>query len=129
MLEQELTELNELKSKKKLTGGEKARVKILEKKQQKETESTKKANAFSTKPTTKVAPVPIRFTSDELAGLTQKINQLKDDNPRLIVEVLGDHARAVNRTTLIRAAIKLLESHSDEEIIQAIKDVKLSMLR
>ncbi|GAL15145.1 hypothetical protein JCM19233_6163 [Vibrio astriarenae] len=35
--------------------------------------------------------------------------------------------REINETKLIRAAIKLLSEHSDEEIITAIKDVKMEM--
>jgi hypothetical protein len=46
----------------------------------------------------------------------------------LIINELGSE-REINDTKLIRAAVYLLKEHSHEEIINAIKQVKLNMIR
>lgn len=124
--------LAELRAKKKLTGGERAKIKALERKEKqanKEVVDTKTvANVFAIKPTTTLKPLPIRFSSDERAGLTELANDIKAENPELIVSELGS-LREINDTKLIRAAIHLLKQHSHNEIVDAIKQVKMNMIR
>ena len=132
MFEDEQLLLNKLRLKKKLTGGERAKIKALERKEkqaQREIEVTKtKPNVFAIKPTTKLKPLPIRFSSDERAGLTELANDIKAERAELIVGELGS-LREINDTKLIRAAIHLLKQHSHCEIIDAIKQVKMNMIR
>ncbi|WP_136487845.1 hypothetical protein [Vibrio sp. H11] len=123
--------LAELKAKPKLTAGDRAQIKILEnaiKKSAKSKPDNKTNNAFAIKPTTKLAPLPIRFSSDERTGLTQLKNDIKTQNQEKVITELGSD-REINDTKLIRAAIYLLKTHSHDEIIDAIKQVKLNMIR
>ncbi|EMK6670665.1 TPA: hypothetical protein ACN36B_004396 [Vibrio parahaemolyticus] len=133
MTKDELQQLDELKSKKKLTGSERAQLKALERKSkqsQKETKADKKplSNVFATKPTTNINPLPIRFSGNERAGITELANDIKRESQMLIINELGSE-REINDTKLIRAAVYLLKEHSHEEIINAIKQVKLNMIR
>ena len=125
--------LNQLKSKKKLTPTERAQLKALERKvkqqqKQEQQESKPKGNVFATVPTTKITPLPIRFTSGERVGLTTLADDIKSEDMELVINTLGS-AREINDTKLVRAAVYLLQTHSHEEIVDAIKQVKLSMIR
>lgn len=125
-------QLDELKAKKSPTGSERAQIKVLERElkqaQKKESEAKKTSNVFATKPTTKANPLPIRFAGNERAGLTNLANDIKSDSLELVIEQLGSE-REINETKLVRAAVYLLHQHSHEEIIDAIKQVKLNMIR
>lgn len=124
-------QLDELKAKKNLTGNERAQIKVLErelKKAQKKESEKKKSNVFATKPTTKANPLPIRFAGNERDGLTTLGNDIKSESMELVIEQLGSE-REINETKLVRAAVYLLSQHSHEEIIDAIKQVKLNMIR
>jgi len=128
--------LNELTAKAKLSPAERAQLKNLNRKAQAEqkkaasTDIKKAANVFAVKSTTKVFPLPIRFLPDERAGLRTRADDLKIDSLDEIIEVLGmEGEREINETKLVRAAVYLLREHSNSEIINAIKQVKLQMLR
>ncbi|MGF1836781.1 hypothetical protein [Photobacterium sanguinicancri] len=125
--------LNQLKSKKKLTPTERAQLKALERKakqqqKQEQKERKPKGNVFATIPTTKITPLPIRFTSGERVGLTTLADDIKSESMELVINTLGS-AREINDTKLVRAAVYLLQMHSHEEIVDAIKQVKLNMIR
>ena len=125
--------LNQLKSKKKLTPTERAQLKALERKvkqqqKQEQQESKPKGNVFATVPTTKITPLPIRFTSGERVGLTTLADDIKSEDMELVINTLGS-AREINDTKLVRAAVYLLQTHSHKEIVDAIKQVKLNMIR
>ncbi|NOH36536.1 hypothetical protein [Vibrio chagasii] len=123
--------LAELKQKKKLTGSERAQLKMLERKinrAEKPSKQESKSNVFATKPTTKINPLPIRFSNDERTGITELANDIKTNNLELVITELGSE-REINDTKLVRAAVYLLKQHSHEDIVDAIKQVKLNMIR
>ena len=123
--------LAELKQKKKLTGSERAQFKMLERKiyrAEKPSKQESKSNVFATKPTTKINPLPIRFSNDERTGITELANDIKTNNLELVITELGSE-REINDTKLVRAAVYLLKQHSHEDIVDAIKQVKLNMIR
>ena len=126
-------QINELKAKKKLTGADRARLKVLErelKQYQKDAQSEikSKKNVFATKPTTKINPLPIRFSSAERTGITELANDIKTESMELVINELGSE-REINDTKLVRAAVYLLKQYSHKEITEAIKQVKLNMIR
>lgn len=126
--------LDELKAKNKLSPGERAQVKSLERKdkasQKKEANksSSKPQNVFAVKSTTKVSPLPIRFLEPERTGLKTLADDITSENLNEVIMELGD-TREINETKLVRAAVLLLKQHSNSEIIKAIKEIKLQMLR
>ena len=133
MTNEELQRLEELKGKKRLSGAENAELKLLEKKTKKankvkEQEEKSRTNVFATKPTTKINPLPIRFSGAERTGITQLANDIKTESMELVINELGSE-REINDTKLVRAAVYLLKQHSHEEIVDAIKQVKLNMIR
>lgn len=126
-------ELQDLKLKSKLNPSEKARIKALEtsiKKANKHQSTPKHSerNVFATTPTTKIRPLPIRFSDAERTGLTELANDIKTQSQQQVIEELGSE-REINDTKLLRAAVYLLKEHSHAEIIDAIKQVKLNMIR
>jgi len=130
MTEQEQQQLEELKSKSKLSPKERVQLKMLMKKSKTETvkEPVKTANVFATKPTTKVSPLPIRFLEHERVGLKTLANDIKSEGLMEVIDVLGNE-NEINDTKLVRAAVLLLKQRSHSEIIAAIKETKLSMVR
>lgn len=130
MNEQELQLLVELKAKNKLTPKERVQLKMLTKKSKAEivNEPMKAANVFATKPTTKISPLPIRFLEHERVGLKTLANDIKSESLMEVIDVLGSE-NEINDTKLVRAAVLLLKQHSHSEIIAAIKETKLSMIR
>ncbi|MGR5096747.1 hypothetical protein [Vibrio mediterranei] len=126
-------QIDELKAKKKVTGADRARLKVLERqlkqsKKDDQAEAKSKTNVFATEPTTKINPLPIRFSGGERTGLTELANDIKSDSMELVITELGSK-REINDTKLVRAAVYLLKQHSHEEIVEAIKQVKLNMIR
>ncbi|HIF9551152.1 TPA: hypothetical protein ACX6S2_003476 [Photobacterium damselae] len=124
-------QLNALKAKKNLTGAERAQIKVLErelKKANKEKQEQQTTNVFATTPTTKINPLPIRFGQRERTGLKELSNDIKSQSLEKVITELG-HENEINDTKLVRAAVYLLKQHSHEEIIDAIKQVKLNMIR
>ena len=126
-------EIDEIKAKKKLSGGDRARIKVLERelKQQQKNESSEskpKGNVFATQPTTKINPLPVRFSNGERIHITEIGNDIKTQNQELVINELGS-LNDINDTKLIRAAVYLLGERSHEEIVDAIKQVKLNMIR
>lgn len=118
-----------LKTKEKLTPTEKATLKNLQRTANKEGEKEeKKSNVFATTPTTNINPLPIRFTQPERTGLSELAKDIKRNNTELVIMELGSE-REINETKLIRAAVYLLKEKTHKEIIKAIKDVKLNMIR
>lgn len=131
MNNEEIQELESLKGKGKLSPKEKARIKALERKAKAETKkesSSPASNVFATKPTTKIAPLPIRFSDGERTGLRTRGDSIKANSAEMVVMELGS-LRDINETKLIRAAVHLLKDRTDEEIVQAIKDVRVGMVR
>lgn len=124
--------LAELEAKSKLGPKEKAQLKNLKlqlkKEKAKEEPGNKISNVFGTEATTTIKPLPIRFSSSERAGITTRGKDIKANNKELIITKLGREGE-VNDTKLIRAAVLLMQQHTDEEIIDAIQQVKLNMIR
>lgn len=125
-------ELEQLKAKPKKSGAERARIKSIEKELEKEKKAAQpartKSNVFATKPTTQIKPLPIRFSSEERTGITELANDIKSDSLEMVITELGREGE-INDTKLVRAAVHLLKERSHAEIIQAIKEVKLNMIR
>ncbi len=69
----------------------------------------------------------IRYRFD-LQVVSELANDIKSDSMELVIEELGSE-REINDTKLVRAAVYLLREHSHAEIIDAIKQVKLNMIR
>ena len=130
MTEEDIQQLKELKEKNKLSPKEKVQLKILTKKSKAETviEPVQSINVFEIKPTTKVSPLPIRFLDHERIGLKTLANDIKSESLMEVVDVLGSE-NEINDTKLVRAAVLLLKQHTHSEIIAAIKETKLSMVR
>lgn len=128
------TQLDDLRAKKHLSGADRAKIKVLERElklaTQKSTIQDKQpqTNIFATTPTTKIHPLPIRFSKCERIGLTQLANEIKTHELELIISELGSE-REINDTKLVRAAVYLLKQQNHEEIVAAIKQVKLNMIR
>ena len=128
-------QLEELLKKKKtgtLKPAERAQLKNLERKLKSEEKiqvsSQVKTNVFGKIATTKVHPNPIRFLEHEIVGLATRKDSLKANQPEMIIQELGS-LREINDTKLIRAALLLLADVSDEDLIKAIKQVQLNMVR
>ncbi|MGR5333666.1 hypothetical protein [Photobacterium damselae] len=124
-------QLDILRAKKNLTGAERAQIKVFErelKKANKEKQDQQLTNVFATTPTTKITPLPIRFGQPERTGLKQLSNDIKSQSLEKVIIELG-HEGEINETKLVRAAVYLLKKHSHAEIIDAIKQVKLNMIR
>jgi hypothetical protein len=129
--------LRELRAKTKLLPQEKAQLKNLERKEKaskkeedKKTGETKNKNVFAIKSTTKISPLPIRFLPHERAGLRTLADDIKMDSIEDIIDELGlEGEKEINETKLIRAAVFLLKQRSHSEIIKAIREIKLQMLR
>ena len=116
----------------KLKPAEKAQLKNLQRKQKSEendaNQHSVKTNVFGQIATTKIHPKPIRFLEHELTGLATRRDSLKTNQPEMIIKELGS-LREINDTKLIRAAVLLLADVSDDELIKAIKQVQLNMIR
>ncbi|PLS40862.1 MULTISPECIES: hypothetical protein [Bacteria] len=126
-------QIDALKTKKKLTGADRARLKVLDRELKQfnkdaQTKTKAKANVFATKPTTKINPLPIRFSNAERIGITELANDIKTESIELVIHDLGSE-REINDTKLVRAAVYLLKQHSHKEIVEAIRQVKLNMIR
>ena len=126
-------ELAALKALPKPTPTEKAQIKALERQLKKESQKgpaagDQTANVFAITATTKISPLPIRFTATERAGLTTLRDDLRSQAAEQIVTELGS-LNEINDTKLVRAAVLLLQERTPDEIIAAIKEVKLNMLR
>ncbi|NQY65397.1 MAG: hypothetical protein HRT38_17100 [Alteromonadaceae bacterium] len=128
MKDEDLILLEELENKTNLTPVESARLKIIRRAVLKDKPKFKKTNVFAIEATTNMNPVPIRFTQREKTGLIELRNDIKRNNPELIIMELGSE-RDISNTKLIRAAVHLLKEITHEEIIKAIKDIKLNMIR
>lgn len=132
MTDDEIMLMNELDNRVKLTGAEKAKLKVLKKKankgEPKKEEKVPTKNVFAIRPTTQLKPLPIRFSEHERAGLSELANDIISAELEQVIMELGS-VRDVNETKLIRAAVLLLKDRSHQEIIAAIKEVKLSMIR
>ena len=125
--------LEEKKIKGQLTPQEAGELKSLQrlaKKQQAKDEkiSEPKTNVFGKVATTTINPIPVRLLSTELTALETKQDDLIAKHSSLIISELGS-LREVNRTKLIRAAIELLIKTGDEEVIKAIKQVQMKMIK
>lgn len=132
MLNQEQqARLDELHAMAKKGGKEKAEIKALERllKQSDKTEKPPaQRSVFATQATTKINPLPVRFTQRDRARLTNLANDIKIDNAELVLDELGSE-REINDTKLLRAAVLLLSETPHDKIIDAIKRVKKDMLK
>ena len=132
MNNQQLEELLEKKKTGTLKPAERAQLKNLERKlkseEKSQVSSQVKTNLFGKIATTKIHPKPIRFLQHEMAGLATRKDSLKTNQPEMIIQELGS-LREINDTKLIRAAVLLLADVSDEDLIKAIKQVQLNMVR
>lgn len=117
--------LSKLESKPKKDPSDNSKIKTLKrqiKKLEKEEKEEKPSNVFGLQSTKKVNPKPIRFLDTERAYMKNRIDDIKADNMPLIAEEFGS-TKHINETKLIRAAIRLLEERTDDEIIRAIKRI------
>lgn len=133
MSELSLNELLDKQTQGPLKPKEKARLKVLQRQQkrqdtEKQSDNIAKTNVFGKIATTKIHPKPVRFLEHEITGLATRRDSLKTHCPEMIVQELGS-LKEVNDTKLIRAAVLLLANVSDEDLIRAIKQVQLNMVR
>ncbi|EJB8455002.1 hypothetical protein MW332_004855 [Vibrio parahaemolyticus] len=75
-----------------------------------------------TKPTTKANPLPIRFAGNERAGLTTLGNDIKSESSLTV------SAKSMKPNSY-ESRLIFIRQHSYEEIIDAINQVKLNMIR
>ena len=120
--------IEKLRKKSSLLPKERATLKNLERAAKKESKADVNQNVFATQATTNIAPLPVRFTQAERSGLTELANDIKNQNKVMVIDQLGSE-RDINDTKLLKAAIFLMKQNSHEEIIKAIKQVKLNMIR
>ena len=125
--------LDELRNKGKLAPAERAQLKNLERKEKAALKDstpneTKTHNVFAVKSTTKVSPLPIRFLEPERTGLKTLADDIVSESLSEVIMELGDE-REINETKLVRAAVLLLKRQPHSEIIKAIKEIKLQMIR
>lgn len=85
-------------------------------------------NVFGKVATTKISPTPVRLLQIEKAALKTRADTLISEDPELVISELGQ-LREVNNSKLIRAAIWLLKDVSNKELISAIKEVQMNMIR
>ncbi|HHI4976946.1 TPA: hypothetical protein ACP5VG_004616 [Vibrio parahaemolyticus] len=82
----------------------------------------------ATKPTTKANPQPIRFAGNERAGLTTLGNDIKSESMNSSSSSLTVSAKSMKPNSYESRFI-FIRQHSYEEIIDAINQVKLNMIR
>lgn len=86
-----------------------------------------KTNLFGKVSTSNVNPKAVRFIQKERDLLTERTNTLLINSPHAVVERLGS-LKAVNDTSLIRAAVLSLIDMSDEALIEYLKQTQLNMI-
>ncbi len=86
-----------------------------------------KTNLFGKVSTSNVNPKAVRFIQKERDLLTERTNSLNINSPHAVVERLGS-LKAVNDTSLIRAAVLALIDMDDETLIEYIKQTQLNMI-
>ncbi|MHC5780320.1 hypothetical protein [Aliivibrio fischeri] len=86
-----------------------------------------KTNLFGKVSTSNVNPKAVRFIQKERDLLTERTNTLLINSPHAVVERLGS-LKAVNDTSLIRAAVLSLIDMSDETLIEYLKQTQLNMI-
>lgn len=86
-----------------------------------------KTNLFGKVSTSSVNPKAVRFLQKERNLLTERTNSLNINSPHAVVERLGS-LKAVNDTSLIRAAVLALVDMNDETLIEYIKQTQLNMI-
>ncbi|WP_139686298.1 hypothetical protein [Vibrio tasmaniensis] len=86
-----------------------------------------KTNLFGKVSTSAVNPKAVRFLQKERDLLTERTNSLNTKNPHAVVERLGS-LKAVNDTSLIRAAVLALVDMDDNTLIEYIKQTQLNMI-
>lgn len=86
-----------------------------------------KTNLFGKVSTSAVNPKAVRFLQKERDLLTERTNSLNTQNPHAVVERLGS-LKAVNDTSLIRAAVLALVDMDDNTLIEYIKQTQLNMI-
>jgi hypothetical protein len=86
-----------------------------------------KTNMFGKVSTSVVNPKAVRFLQKERNLLTERTNSLNINSPHAVVERLGS-LKAVNDTSLIRAAVLALVDMDDETLIEYIKQTQLNMI-
>lgn len=117
------SELSELKAIAKPTPDINARIKNINKQLKKlEKKDAKTNDAFARQSTVTAEPKKIRLMNTERAYISSRIARIKKDEIKLLAEEFGG-TRHINETKVIRAAIRLLAEHTDEEIVRAIKRV------
>lgn len=77
--------------------------------------------------TSTINPKAVRFLQKERDLLTERTNSLQINSAHSIVERLGS-LKAVNDTSLIRAAVLALTDMDDETLIEYIKQTQLNMI-
>ncbi|EKO3823574.1 hypothetical protein LCE44_27535 [Vibrio harveyi] len=86
-----------------------------------------KTNFFGKVSTSTVNPKAVRFLQKERDLLTERTNSLNTNSPHAVVDRLGS-LKAVNDTSLIRAAVLALVDMDDETLIEYIKQTQLNMI-
>ncbi|EGU37259.1 hypothetical protein [Vibrio scophthalmi] len=86
-----------------------------------------RSNLFGKVSTSTVNPKAVRFLQTERDLLTERTNSLNINSTHAVVERLGS-LKAVNDTSLIRAAVLSLVDMDDETLIEYIKQTQLNMI-
>ncbi|APC90635.1 hypothetical protein CGH28_23395 [Vibrio parahaemolyticus] len=81
-----------------------------------------------TKPTTKANTLPIRFAGNERAGLTTLGNDIKSESMNSSSSSLTVSAKSMKPNSY-ESRLIFIRQHSYEEIIDAINQVKLNIIR
>ncbi|MBV7264346.1 hypothetical protein KCG43_20245 [Photobacterium sp. WH24] len=132
MTNDEQQQLDELRASQSLTPAQKAKLKSLERKEKKahqnDTPKTKRNATFGIVPTTELVSLPFRISPAEKQIMIDRRNAIKSEDAMLEAERLGGKDDLSNNMQM-RAALWLMKSCSNEEVIEAIREVKLSMIR
>lgn len=76
--------------------------------------------------TSQVRPYPVRFLDYEHKGFENRLKTLVAENHDEIMERFGT-TKDFNKTKLLRALAYLMDQHSDQELIDAIYEVRRNM--
>lgn len=132
MTNEEQQQLDELRASPSLTPAQKAKLKSLERKekkaQQNDTPKPKRNTTFGIVPTTKLVSLPFRISPAEKQIMIDRRNAIKSEDAMLFAERLGGKDDLSNNMQM-RAALLLMKNCSNEEVVEAIREVKLSMIR
>lgn len=129
--------LIELRAMPRLDGRGKAQLKKLERLESKKSNVGEKikGNAFGTTATTNIDPIPVRMTTTEKNSIVdRRTNIISNDAEEAVLKVgltgrTLDKSQGLSNSMLLRAAIFLMKDRSNSEVLDAIQQVRLMMIR